>query len=345
MEIIGIDVHKKESQLCILADNGEVIEKRIRTERGRFAEVFGSRPKARILIEASTESEWVARCLEALGHEVIVADPSYAPMYATRSRRVKTDRRDARTLADACATGGFRRAHRLSNEQRHMRTVLGIRENLVETRTKFVNAISTVVRREGLRIGTGTTAHFLERLARVPLTEGMKAEISPLVEVLRVLDKEIEHANESLAQRAEQEPEAKRLCTAPGVGPVVAATFISVVDGVQRFRGAHQLEAYLGVVPGERSSGEKQHRGRITKMGNRRMRGLLIQSALSILHSRRAHARGLREWAERIGARRGKQIALVALSRKLTGILYAMMRDESDFKAPTGVDSSKSEAA
>jgi len=100
MENIGIDVHKKESQLCIIAENGEVIERRIRTDRARFGEVLGKRARARILVEASTESEWVARCLEELGHEVIVADPSYAPMYATRSRRVKTDRRDARTLAD-----------------------------------------------------------------------------------------------------------------------------------------------------------------------------------------------------------------------------------------------------
>ena len=81
------------------------MENRIRTERGRFAELLGGRPRVRILLEASTESEWVARCLEGLGHEVVVADPNFAPMYATRSRRVKTDKRDARTLAEACKLG------------------------------------------------------------------------------------------------------------------------------------------------------------------------------------------------------------------------------------------------
>src|SRR5262245_50452911 len=90
---------------------GEVIERRIRTEPGRFAEVFGRRPRARILLEASTESEWVARCLEALGHEVVVADPNFAPMYATRTRKVKTDRRDARALQEACLLGEIGRAH------------------------------------------------------------------------------------------------------------------------------------------------------------------------------------------------------------------------------------------
>lgn len=102
MDSIGIDVHKNNSQVCILTDQGELIEKRMRTTRARFAVVLGQRERARILIEASTESEWVARCLEELGHDVVVADPNFAAMYATRSRRVKTDRRDARTLAEAC---------------------------------------------------------------------------------------------------------------------------------------------------------------------------------------------------------------------------------------------------
>src|SRR5438034_7905977 len=94
MDHMGIDVHKRESQIYLLAEGGEVVEQWIRTEPERFAAVLGGRPRARILIEASTDSEWVARCLEALGHEVIVADPNFAPMYAMRSRKVKTDRRD-----------------------------------------------------------------------------------------------------------------------------------------------------------------------------------------------------------------------------------------------------------
>jgi len=105
MDHLGIDVHKKDRQICILAEAGELIEQRIRTEPERFAAVLGERPRARIVLEASTDSEWVARCLEGLGHEVIVADPNFAPMYAPRTRKVKTDRRDARALADACLRG------------------------------------------------------------------------------------------------------------------------------------------------------------------------------------------------------------------------------------------------
>src|SRR5439155_14131375 len=119
VEHIGIDVHKRESQLCIITDAGEIVEQRIRTERGRFKEVLGGR-KAKVLLEASTESEWVARCLEELGLEVVVADPNFAPMYGTRTRRVKTDKRDARALADACLSGTYRKAHRTSESRRQL---------------------------------------------------------------------------------------------------------------------------------------------------------------------------------------------------------------------------------
>ena len=146
MDHIGIDVHKRESQIYILAEGGEVIEPRIRTEPERFDAVLGTRPRARIVLEASTDSEWVARCLEGLGHEVIVADPNFAPMYATRSRKVKTNRRDARALAEACRLGAYRPAHRLSDPQRHVRGRLVVRDALVRTRTRYISIIRALLR-------------------------------------------------------------------------------------------------------------------------------------------------------------------------------------------------------
>src|SRR5262245_8037051 len=92
MDHIGIDLHKKDSQICILAEGGELIERRVRTDPHRFAELLGERAPACILLEASTESEWVARCLEALGHHVVVADPNFAPMCATRPRKDRSPR-------------------------------------------------------------------------------------------------------------------------------------------------------------------------------------------------------------------------------------------------------------
>lgn len=102
MYTIGLDLHKLQTQLCIGHVDGNFEERRIATTRDRFTAALADYCPARILLEASTESEWVARHLEQLGHEVIVADPNFAHMYATRSRRTKTDRRDARTLMDAC---------------------------------------------------------------------------------------------------------------------------------------------------------------------------------------------------------------------------------------------------
>jgi transposase len=138
MDHIGIDLHKKESQICILRAESEPIEQRVRTTPARFADVLGDRPRARILLEASTESEWVARCLERLGHEVIAADPNFALMYATRTRTIKTDRRDARALTETCRLGAYRPAHRLSDAQRHARGRVTVRDALVRTRTVYL---------------------------------------------------------------------------------------------------------------------------------------------------------------------------------------------------------------
>ena len=102
MDYGAIDLHKKDSQIRIVTEGGEVLDRRIATTRDRLTAVFEGRRRMRILLEASTESEWVAQHLETLGHEVIVADPTFAPMYSERSRRVKTDRRDVAALAEAC---------------------------------------------------------------------------------------------------------------------------------------------------------------------------------------------------------------------------------------------------
>src|SRR6187549_2889661 len=102
MEYGAIDLHKNESQIRIVTASGEIIDRRIATSRERLTAVFGGRPRMRILLEAATESEWVAQHLETLDHEVVVADPNFTAMYGHRSRRIKTDRRDVAALAEAC---------------------------------------------------------------------------------------------------------------------------------------------------------------------------------------------------------------------------------------------------
>jgi len=275
---IGIDVHRNPSQICILTADAELIEKRIRTDRDRFAAVLGLRPRARILIEASTESEWVARCLEAHGHEVVVADPNYAPMYAHRSRRVKTDRRDARALAEACRIKAYRKAHRAADERRYVRGRLAVRESLVQARTKYISLVRALSRREGLRVRPGSSSSFVERVKEVEIPRQLQREIAPILKLMAPPNRQIEQATKDVEKIVDRDPTVRKLCTAPGVGPVTAASFAALIDTPERFKGAHQVEAYLGLVPRESSSGEKQRKGRITKAGDRRTRCLLVEA-------------------------------------------------------------------
>ena len=147
----GLDVHKRCTQICLEDESGVLVERRILTERHRLLEEFGGGPPMRILLESATESEWVARCLESLGHEVIVGDPNFAPMYAQRSRRVKTDRRDARALMEACKIGAYKPAHRCSDAHKRVRARISARDLLVQTRTKCISLVRALLRHEGIK--------------------------------------------------------------------------------------------------------------------------------------------------------------------------------------------------
>ncbi len=334
MDHVGMDLGKRESQMAILTEDGELIDMRIRTERDRLIEVFGRRPTAKILVEASTESEWVARCLEDLGHELIVADPNYAPMYAQRTRRVKTDRRDAHALAHACKLGAYRPAHRTSTERRHLRTLVAVREAVVRTRAAWIGRIQPVLRREGFRVRPGAPETFIRRVEELALPPALTTAIAPLLRLLRPVNEQIQALDAELERIVAADEVTRRLATTPGVGPVTAVAFVATVDDVTRFRDAHHLEAYLGLVPSEWSSSEIQRRGRITKAGNGRMRWLLVQAAWCILRRRKqSETAALREWADRIAGRRGRSIAVVALARRLAGILFAIWRDGTVYDA------------
>lgn len=333
MEHVGIDVHKNESQICRLTEEGEILEQRIATRRDRFGAVLGALPRARILIEASTESEWVARCLEELGHEVIIADPNFAPMYATRSRRVKTDRRDAQALMDACRLGAYRPAHRTSEPQRRVRTLLAVRDNLVRTRVRQVQLLRALLRREGLRPRSGQVSSFAKRLDEVAPPQWLRDIIAPVRVVMDALNREMVLVERAIVDIVQEDPIVQRLCTTPGIGAVTAVAFVSTLDQIERFEGAHKVQAYIGLVPSEFSSGERRQRGAITKTGNTRLRWLLVEAAWSIMRSQNPRTQELRCWTRAIAVRRGQRIAIVALARKLAGILYAMWRDGTAFGA------------
>jgi transposase len=253
-------------------------------------------------------------------------------MYATRSRRVKTDRRDARTLAEACRLGAYRAVHRASDAQRHVRAQLAVREALIRTRSRYVAIVKSVVRRDGWRLPSGMPAHTVRKVAALPLGPEMAAELAPLLALLVPLQAEIDAANAQLTAVAAQDPVVRRLRSVPGVGPVTAVGFVAALDAVDRFASARQVAGYLGLTPTERSSGEQQHRGRISKTGNPRARMLLVEAGWRLLRTRQAAAAPLRAWGERLAARRGRAIAAVALARRLARILYALWRDGSEYR-------------
>jgi transposase len=279
MDYIGIDLHKTSSQVCILTQDGELIERRIKTDKESFDKLFADKPTARILVEASTESEWCARHLESLGHEVIVADPNFAPMYATRDRRIKTDKRDTRALCEACRLGAYRPAHRTSDRQRDVRAHLLVRETLVRTRSKYISFIGALARREGCRIKAGPSPSFARRVELAGLPAHTLAQIEPLLVMLKALNEQIKAADKRVEEIAKADEVVQRLCSVPGVGPVVATTFAATLDDSSRFLGAKHVRSYLGLVPREYSSGERQRRGRISKAGSVRARSLLVAGA------------------------------------------------------------------
>jgi transposase len=333
MFTIGLDLHKLQTQLCIGHEDGTFEELRIATTRDRFTAVLANYRPTRILLEASTESEWVARHLEQLGHEVIVADPNFAPMYATRTRRTKTDRRDARTLMHACQLGAYRRAHRSSDERRHVRAELAVRDALVRTRTRYIALIKALLRRDGLRLNSTASHLFAQRIAALDASPQLRAELQPLLDLLAPLNAQIDAADERISALERTDAAVALLMSAPGIGAITASAVVATIDDITRFATAHQLEAYLGMVPGELSSGEKRHIGPITKAGNKRVRYLLVEAAWRILASKQTDTAALRAWAQRIVVRRGKRIAAVALARRLAGILYAMWRDNAPYSA------------
>ncbi len=332
MEYGAIDLHSKESEIRIVTADGEVVlHRRIATRRELYRAVFGARPGLRILLESGTESEWVAQYLESLGHQVIVADPNYAPMYAHRGRGIKTDRRDVMALVDANRRGLYRVAHRVSAAHRTVRRHLQVRDQLVRMRTQMINVMRGQLRSAGLRIRSGRAESFGTRYQALDVPTPLREVLDPLVRGLAALEPLIAAADAWAQQTAHGNTVARRLMTAPGVGPITALSFQSALDTVTRFRGPGAVSAYLGVVPHEDSSGERQRRGAITKAGPSHMRAVLVQASWALWRSPRRSAT-LHAWVHRLADRRGKRIAIVALARRLTRILFAMWRDGLDFQ-------------
>jgi transposase len=326
----AIDLHLRYSQIRVVDEEGRVVrEKRVVTSREALLAGFAGLGALRVVLETGTESEWVAQVLEHAGHEVIVADPNYAPMYGEVRRRVKTDRRDVAALAEANRRGWYRAAYRRSAAQRAVQQILRSRRQLVAMRTGTISVLRAVLRQEGYRLPSGSSAHTPRRLARLAVPPALTETLGPLERTIAQLTTEIATIDARLAGQAQGDAVVQRLQSVPGVGPVVALTFRATLDQVERFTHAGQVSARLGLVPREDSSAERRHRGHITKAGSGELRSLLVQAAWACWKSRGSGT--LRVWADQLAARRGRRIAVVAVARRLSRILFAIWRDASVF--------------
>jgi transposase len=268
-------------------------------------------------------------------------------MYGHRSRRVKTDRRDVAALAEACRHGIYRCAHRRSPRQRMVQWHLHVRRELLDARTRLISVVRAITRSQGHRIAGGATDTFLTRLAALELPVSVRESLVPVRSVMELLNQELADADQRVEARVAEDPIVKRLTTSPSMGPITATAFVAALDTVHRFdgrRGAAQVTSYLGLVPREYSSGEQQQRGRIMRSAHPYVRALLVHAAWRIGRSSDARATALRTWAQALARRRGRNIAIVALARRLTRILYAMWRDGIDYQ-PDRIRSARRDTA
>jgi transposase len=202
---------------------------------------------------------------------------------------------------------------------------------LVESRAQAVMTVRGIVRAQGERLPGGAVESFVANVRKAPLSEQTRLLIGPALTVLDALDTQIVVVERKLEQLCAREPVVQQLCTAPGVSLIVAAVFVSVIDEARRFRHAHQVESYVGLVPSEDSTGGRQRLGRITKAGNPYLRAMLVQAAWSVLRQRNPND-PLKQWGEAIAERRGKRVAVVAVARRLAGVLWAMWRKDTVYE-------------
>jgi len=215
----AIDLHMRFSQIRIIDEGGAVRrDQRVITSRERLVQAFDGFGPLRIVVETGTESEWVAQALEGAGHEVIVVDPNYAPMYGELRRRVKTDRRDVAALAEANRRGWYRAAHRPSATQRTTRQILRARRQIVQMRSGAVALVRSLLKQEGDRLPRCTAERVPARLARLALPEARRTILAPLVEMIETATKQIADLEEQLEARAAADPVVERCKRCPGSG-------------------------------------------------------------------------------------------------------------------------------
>ena len=332
MIIIGVDYHPSMQQIAFVdTETGEYVERELNHSTGEAEHFYrGLKQRevgVRVGMEATGHARWFERLMAELGFELWIGDP--AEIKASRVRKQKTDRQDARLLLKLLLENRFPRLWVPNPENRDLRQLLWHRHRLVQMRTRVMNQLQAIAMNEGVRLrkalwSKGGRAK-LESLQLAPWAARRRQE---LLELLDRLTPKIEPLSIAIEQEALKRPEVRRLMTHPGVGPITALAFVLIIGTPERFRCGKQIGSYLGLIPCEDSSAKRQRLGHISKQGNSLLRFLLVEAA-------HAAVRHDPDWKRRylhLAMRREQRIAKVAMARRLGVQLYWMWRKGWDYQ-------------
>src|SRR5208282_4143427 len=283
MYIIGVDYHPSFQQIAFLdQETGECGDQRLNHSDGEAEKFYRQlRQKGisvRVGLGATGYSRWFERLLLKLGIEVWIGNA--AEIKAKRVRKQKTDRLDAELLLKLLVEDRFPRIWVPSPENRDLRQLLWHRHRLVQIRTRVMNQLQAVAMNEGVRrkkaLWSKSGRAQLESFVLLPWASRRRQD---LLDVLDRLNPTIDELSTAVEQEAKKRPEVLRLMTHPGVGPLTALAFVLVIGSTKRFACGKQIGSYLGLIPCEDSSANRQRLGHISKQGNTLLRFLLVEAA------------------------------------------------------------------
>ena len=330
MQIIGCDFHPSYQQIAQLDnETGELWERRLEHERGearRFYQALQGQA-VRVGMEAVGNSQWFERMLAEMGHELWIGDA--ARIRRSVVRQQKTDRRDAQQILKLLLDGQFPRLWVPSQQMRDVRQLLRHRQKLVELRTQVKNQLQHLALNQGVRrkrrLWSVQGRTVLEQL---PLEGWTARRRGDLLAMLDRLEEQVGELGGAVRTEAEQRPEVRLLMTHPGVGPVVGLAYVLTLGPVGRFPRGKQVASYLGLIPRERSSGDHQHFGPISKQGNTMMRTLLVEAAQT---AARFDEELRRDYARLRAKNKHSALAKVMVARKLAVRMYWMLREKKSY--------------
>jgi transposase len=321
-------------RVCCRRDRQDRSEAKVASEPEALIAWFGSLGLRleRIGLEAGPLSQWLYAALREVGLAVELLETRHVKA-ALSAMPVKTDRNDARGIAQLMRLGWFRPVHCKSAEAQEIRALLTARK-LVQSRLYDVEmSLRGILRGFGLKIGRTTPKRFAERIRELAVGHAtLEAVGEALLSVHAVLLREFNGFEKRVREIARSDRQVRLLMSTPGVGAIVGLTYVSAIDDPARFKSSKSVGPHFGLTPTKYQSGETDVTGRISKLGDSSVRTALYEAANVIL-TRPIKGGGLKSWAMKLAKRAGMKKAKVALARKLAVILHRMLADASKFIA------------